>query len=58
MCNVTQGKAEQEVYCYREAIKNTQNFGELKKNIIDLCGKHTDWGAELDCIVRTVEQAR
>ncbi|MDY6805254.1 MAG: hypothetical protein SXA11_15805 [Cyanobacteriota bacterium] len=57
MCNVTSGKAEQEVYCYRRAVNTTENQS-LKNTIINVCGKNTNWGSELACIVGAVEGAR
>lgn len=56
MCNVTQGKAEQEVYCYRGAVKKTE-YKILESTIINACGRNTNWGSELACIVGAVESA-
>lgn len=57
MCNVTSGKAEQEVYCYRRAVQKTGNE-PLKNTILNVCGKNTNWGTELACIVGAVEGAK
>lgn len=56
MCNVTRGKAKQEVHCYRSSVNATNNES-LKNTVINVCGKNTNWGTELSCIVGAVEGA-